>query len=408
MGGDYETPFNWRKNVYVLAFASSCTAASYTMLVPFLPLYLLELGAPEDRVALYSGAVFSVAFLVAAIMAPVWGKMADQRGKKLMAVRACAGLTIAYFLGGIVTSPLQLFGMRVVQGFANGFLPMVLAIASASAPPDRLGYALGIAQTGQIIGGVLGPLIGGVIAELIGMRLSFFVASGFLLLVTLMVLLLVKEPAASQETASARPKKMDGSIMDDFRYAWSNRHIMGMLILSFIISLANMVLQPVISLYVAALQHSMENVVFTSGLVFSLGGIAGAISTAPWGNFGQRHGYFRVMAMAFLGAGVFNFLQYFPTTISGFAICQFFFGLFFVGANPAVSAILVQASPENFRGRVFGLATTANQSGAMVGPLIGSLISTYFGIRDVFLVTGPVLFCIGFWLWQKRERRRIQ
>ena len=405
MGEDHEPPFNWRKNVYVLAFASSCTAASYTMLVPFLPLYLLELGAPENRVALYSGAVFSVAFLVAAIMAPVWGKMADQRGKKLMAVRACAGLTIAYFLGGIVTTPLQLFGMRVVQGFANGFLPMVRAIASASAPPDRLGYALGIAQTGQIIGGVLGPLIGGVIAELIGMRLSFFVASGFLLLVTLLVLLVVKEPPAS---ASARETKADSSIIEDFRYALSNRHIMGMLILSFVISLGNMVLQPVISLYVAALQHSMENVVFTSGLVFSLGGIAGAISTAPWGNFGQRHGYFRVMAMSFLGAGIFNFLQYFPTTISGFAICQFFFGLFFVGANPAVSAILVKSSPDNFRGRVFGLATTANQSGAMVGPLVGSLISTYFGIRDVFLITGPVLFCIGLWLWQKRERRRFQ
>lgn len=405
MGEDHEPPFNWRKNVYVLAFASSCTAASYTMLVPFLPLYLLELGAPENRVALYSGAVFSVAFLVAAIMAPVWGKMADQRGKKLMAVRACAGLTIAYFLGGIVTTPLQLFGMRVVQGFANGFLPMVLAIASASAPSNRLGYALGIAQTGQIIGGVLGPLIGGVIAELIGMRLSFFVASGFLLLVTLLVLLVVKEPPAS---ASARETKADSSIIEDFRYALSNRHIMGMLILSFVISLGNMVLQPVISLYVAALQHSMENVVFTSGLVFSLGGIAGAISTAPWGNFGQRHGYFRVMAMSFLGAGIFNFLQYFPTTISGFAICQFFFGLFFVGANPAVSAILVKSSPDNFRGRVFGLATTANQSGAMVGPLVGSLISTYFGIRDVFLITGPVLFCIGLWLWQKRERRRFQ
>ena len=395
---------NWKKNVYVLSFANACTAASYTMLVPFLPIYLLDLGAPPELVTFYAGAVFSVTFLIAALMAPVWGKMADSRGKKVMAIRACAGLTITYLLGGLVISPGQLFGMRVLQGFANGFLPMVLAISSASAPKEKLGYALGIAQTGQIIGMVIGPLVGGIVAHLFGMRMSFFLAGGFLLFVTLLVAFFVYEPTVSCEGHTNAATIKEGSIWDDFRYAAHNRTIVLMLALSFIISMNNLVLQPIISLYIADLQQSMDNVIFMSGVVFSLGGVAGALSTTFWGEFGQRHGYYLVISLAFLGGGLFNFLQYYPATVLGFGILQFFFGLFFVGANPAVSAMLVRATSADFRGRIFGLATTANQSGAMAGPIVGSMLCAFFGMRQIFLLTGAFLFILGLFIWRKHQK----
>ncbi len=397
--------FNWKRNVFILAFANACTAASYTMLIPFLPLYLLDLGVDQEHVTLYSGAVFSITFFIAAIMAPIWGKIADQRGKKPMAIRACIGLTIAYMLGGIVTSPAELFGMRILQGFANGFLPVSLAITSMSAPKEKLGYALGIVQTGQIIGGVLGPLTGGIISSLVGMRASFFLAGTFLFIVTLLVAFAVDEPFVP---ASDTPKTamQTTSVWRDLQYAATNRPLLLMLGLSFIISMANMILQPVISLYVAQLQHSMTNVEFTSGLVFSLGGIAGVLTTTFWGTYGQKHGYFRVMAIAFSGAGFFSLLQYFPESIGGFAALQFLFGLFFVGANPAVSAMMVNLTPADFRARVFGLATTASQSGAMVGPLIGSLISAALGIHDVFLFTGPFMLLLGFAIWYHWIRKK--
>jgi MFS transporter, DHA1 family, multidrug resistance protein len=170
---------NWRINLWVLCASVVLTSASYTMIVPFLPVYLLELGVSEQDVAMWSGAVFSISFLVGAIMAPIWGKFADKNGKRLMAIRAGLGLAIVYFLGGIVTDPAQLLGVRILQGFANGFLPASLAIISSSAPKEQLGFSLGIIQTGQIIGGVLGPLLGGSLAHVFGMRASFFVAGGW-------------------------------------------------------------------------------------------------------------------------------------------------------------------------------------------------------------------------------------
>ncbi len=48
------------------------------------------------------------------------------------------------------------------------------------------------------------------------------------------------------------------------------------------------------------------------------------------------------------------------------------------------------------RGRVFGLATTAQQLGNMMGPLFASLVATYFGISYVFSVAGLGMMIIGY------------
>lgn len=384
---------HWKVNLWVIAVSVAFTSASYTMLVPFLPMYLFEIGVSEADVAMWSGAVFSVSFLIAALMAPYWGKMADKKGKRLMAIRAGFCLGLVYFLGSIVTSPEQLFCVRILQGFANGFFPACMAIVSSSVPKEELGFSLGLVQTGQIIGTVMGPLLGGVLAHVVGMRGSFVLAAVVLLIVTAVVATLVKEPERVKGVQVA------GSVFSDIKYAMKNRLLVEMLLLSFMIQVANMVLQPVVSLYIAQLQGSMEGVMLTAGIVFSLGGLAGAFSTTLWGRIGQKKGYFYVMVYAFCGAGVFNFLQYFPVSVFGFGVLQFMFGLFFVGANPAVSATLVNCTDPGFRGRVFGLATTASQSGAMVGPLLGGYISTALGIQYVFLFTGPLLFMLGVYLF---------
>lgn len=385
----------WKMNVWVLAISVACTAASYTMLVPFLPMYLLEIGVSEENVSLWSGAIFSISFFVAALLAPFWGKMADKHGKRPMALRAGFCLGAVYTLGAFVTSPEQLFGVRILQGLANGFFPACLAIASSSAPKEKLGYSLALIQTGQIVGSILGPLIGGGIAHFIGMSDSFIFAGVVLFVVTSVVAVMVKEPPRLSD------KVVSGSVMDDLKYAYHNRLLVEMLMLSFVIYVANMVLQPVISLYVAQLQGSMEGVMLTSGLIFSLGGIAGAFSATAWGSFGQRKGFFKVMVYAFIGAGTFNLLQFFPATVVGFGILQFLFGLFIVGVNPAISATMVNCTDPSFRGRVFGLATTANQSGAMVGPLLGGTISAVFGIKYVFLFTGPLLIGLGILVYYR-------
>lgn len=120
---------NWKMTLTILTAASVLMSLSYTMLIPFLPMYLLEeLKVAQEDVNLWSGLVFSVSFLISGIMAPIWGAMADKKSKKLMAVRAAVLLAVSYGLGGIVQNEWQLLAVRAFQGFAAGLWPACLAI----------------------------------------------------------------------------------------------------------------------------------------------------------------------------------------------------------------------------------------------------------------------------------------
>ncbi len=408
---------SWRKNVYLLAFSNSFTASSYTMIVPFLPLYLMELGADESDVAMYSGVVYAVTFLIAAIMAPVWGKMADAHGKKIMGMRAIVMLAITYLFGGFVTSPEGLFGMRIIQGFANGFMPMAMTMGSCFSPQEEIGYGLGVIHSGMILGAVVGPLIGGLVSHLVGMRNSFYVAGGALVFLAFVYWFMLDEPPTAEEKArrdgvpipepteeTAEGRKKKTSILDDLAYAFSNKRLIAALLIIYVTNLANYILQPVIALYVGELLGTNENVSLISGIVFGVGGISGAISAAKWGKFGQQSGFFRALSYAFAGAGVFILAQYFAPNVAVFGALQFMFGLFFMGANPASAALLAKSVPGEFQGRAFGLSSTANQLGGMTGPLLGGFIAACIGIPSLYVITGSMLLIFGFMMWRNREK----
>ena len=391
---------SWKVVLAILVCNILFMSASYTMIIPFLPLYLAEeLGAAPEHVNLWSGVVFSASFVVSAVMAPIWGRMADTRGKRLMAMRASFLLAVSYFLGGIVQSPEELVGMRMFQGFASGLWPMDLAIMTLYAPSAKLGLCLGIMQGVMTAGGVVGPLFGGVLATAFGMRMSFFLAAGALFLNFLMFVFLIKEPPASvqamakqKEAPKAQPK------------IWHMPLLRNMLLCGTLVSMIIMILQPVLTTYIAALAGDIENIVFVAGLVFSLGGIAGAITAPIWGKLGQRKGFFRVMALAMVCAGVGLFVQGIPDTLVPFAVMQFTCGMFLSGIHPAINAVLAENSSAEIKGRIFGYLFSAQQVGSMAGPILGGVVATCIGMHAVFYVAGSIMVLLSLAVWGKYVR----
>ena len=64
---------HWKLNLYVLWVCVFFCCASYTMCVPFLPVYLLQhLGVAQSDVNEWTGLIYSVTFFTAAVMAPYW------------------------------------------------------------------------------------------------------------------------------------------------------------------------------------------------------------------------------------------------------------------------------------------------------------------------------------------------
>ena len=123
-----------------------------------------------------------------------WGKIADNKGKKRMALRAGFGIAVCYVLIGLVTDQYQLLMGRALVGFANGFYPAAMTMVSLSVDEKQVGRALGIFQTGLILGNVIGPFLGGAVESVVGMRPVFYVSGIAVFIATLAVLFFVKEP----------------------------------------------------------------------------------------------------------------------------------------------------------------------------------------------------------------------
>ena len=388
------------RNVWIITASMTVLAICYTMIIPFLPIYLLELGVPKDDVALWSGLVFGITFLIAGIMAPIWGKIADNKGKKRMALRAGFAIAVSYVLIGMVSNEYELLLGRAFVGFANGFYPAAMTMVSLSVDEKQVGRALGIFQTGLILGNVVGPFLGGAIESIVGMRPVFYVSGIAVLIATLAVLFFVKEPKLQSagdtgKAQSAQPTKST-SLREDFKAVREQPVLVRLLWIFFFMQCAIMMLQPILSLYVGDMQGTMEGAAIISGTILSIGGLAGSLTTNLWVRLGERRGYFRTISYCMLGSGVVLLLQSLPVGIWWFGVLQVLIGSCIVGINPSLSAAVTLNTDPSFRGRMFGMTTTAQQFGSMVGPVFASIVSTYIGISYVFSITGLLLLYMGF------------
>ena len=377
--------------VWILTIGMSLLAICYTMIIPFLPVYLLELGVEQEHLALWSGLSFSISFFISAVMAPIWGRLADQHGKKLMAIRAGILIGVSYLWGAFVQDEYQFLLVRAFQGFANGFMPAAMTMVSVLVPKERVGTAMGIFQMGLVLGNTVGPLTGGLTELAVGMRPVFMVAGITLFIVTAAIAIFVKEP----QVESAAPVKVT-SFKEDLQEAKGNKVLLHILGLYFLVQSAMLILQPIVAIYVGELKGSMEGAAMLAGSILSGGGVMGMIMTNVWAVYGQRRGYFRVISYGLLGTGTVLLLQSLPFGLWWFGILQLLIGVFIVGIFPSLGSAMTVNTDPSVRGRVFGLATTSQQLGNMMGPLFASVVATYWGTSYVFLVAGIGMILIGY------------
>lgn len=394
---------NWKVNLVVLWIGVFFACASYTMVVPFLPVYLLhDLNVGEDQVNFWSGLVYSVTFLGAAFMAPYWGARADKVGQRKMAIRAGFGLALTYFFTGICQNVMQLFVVRAVTGIISGFVPASMSLISSTLPERKMGWGMGLMQTAVASGSILGPLLGGYLSSWFGMRTSFFVGSGCLFLATFLVIFFVHDVAISAER-----QKAEIHLWQDLKEALKNKNLLYIMNMFFVIQVCIMIIQPLITMYVADLMGVMnDDTVKTAGVIFSLAGIAGIIAAPFWGKRGQRFGYVKIFCLVVFGAGFVNLFQVFVHDVWQFACIQFIYGLFLAGAIPNINANLVEVTDQSVRGKAFGLVTSAQQFGGVVGPLLGGALGHFLPTRFILVFTGCILISTSLYSYINKVRKK--
>src|SRR4030095_12883066 len=142
----------WRRNVWALTLTVFISFVGFQFFSPFLPLYIRDLGVTDPaKIALWSGLQAAVTPAMAGILSPVFGRLADRFGRKVMLIRSLIGFVVIVAAMGLVTSVEQLFLLRVLMGFFAGFTPMVMALATVSAPRDKVPAAIGMVQSAQLL-----------------------------------------------------------------------------------------------------------------------------------------------------------------------------------------------------------------------------------------------------------------
>lgn len=378
--------FPWKRNLYVLWLGVFCTSTAYSMVIPFLTLFINKDLGVDSHVSLWSGIIFGTTFLASAVIAPYWGSLADKYGRKPMLLRSGFSLCAVYILMSLVHNPYELLSVRILSGLLAGYVPSAIALVGTNTPEKHVGYALGIMATSSATGSIVGPMLGGVLSKYIGYRECFLFAAGVVLLSAIIAWVGAKEDNFDKNRARSH-------VLDDLKEASKNRPLMRQLGVVMIVTASVMVLEPLLTLYVLDLGSSHDNASLDSGIIFSLVGVATVFAAPMWGRIGQRIGYEKTLMIGLLGGGIGNVAQLLFHNLIGFGILRFVYGLFFAAVYPGLNALIVKATNPEFRGRAFSLNQSSSQLGNMVGPVAGGALGGVIPIPAVFLLNGVLLAC---------------
>ena len=379
----------WKKNLFVLSIAVFIAGIAFSEIMPFLSLYINTLGNfSHQQLNFWSGIVYSGTFIISAIVSPWWGKLADKKGRKPMILRAGIGMSIVIASMGLVQNVWQLLFLRMLQGVFAGFISNSNALVATETPKTNSGQALGTIASATTAGTLLGPLVGGALTSIFSYRVTFMITGGLLLICSVLVLFFVHEDDFKPVTA----KKLDKA-SGVIKSLNSPHLIFGLLLTTLIIQAANNSINPIVSLYVRQLLDGHGNVVFISGVIAALPGIATFVVASRFGALGDKIGTHKIIVAGFIAATIFFFLTAFVQNTIELGILRFLVGFSDACLFPQVQTMLTKNSPAAVTGRIFSWNQSAMYIGNIFGPLLGSTISGLTNYSTVFLVTaGIVIF----------------
>lgn len=372
----------WEQNLIVLWFGTFMAGIGFSLVMPFMSLYIDTLGDfTPQALNLWSGLAFSATFLVTTLISPWWGRLADQKGRKLMLLRASLGMAVVIGMMGLVTNVYQLVGLRLLQGVFSGYISNATALVATGTPKARSGQVLGTLSTGAVTGQLLGPLLGGVTATAFGYRTTFFITASVLFVVFLLSLFFVHEEFTPVEKEALQPAS---AILKELKYP---HVIIGMFVTTMIIQASNNSISPIISLYIRQLLGGSGNVTLVSGIIASIPGVATLLAAPRMGRLGDRIGSERVLAAGLILAIIVYLPMAFVSNVWQLGILRFLIGVSDACLLPAVNALITKYSPHHAAGRIFSYNQSFQATGNVFGPMIGSSVSSFFGYRGVFIST---------------------
>jgi DHA1 family multidrug resistance protein-like MFS transporter len=412
MTGDrqsYSAMPDWRRNQLAITISASMIFLGFTLVTPFLPFYIESIGVEgEAAIAIWSGLLLSITPLLAALLGPFWGRLADRVGMRIMVQRVLITVTAHWGLMFFTTEVWQILVLRVLLGLFSGFGTMSVALITHGCPKERIGRAIGTLQAAQIMSTALGPLIGGVLAQSIGIRSTYLVTCGLCAAALCLVASIYRDVETGDEADAPVVVAQAGPVTEGvravvppprsrvaphprpFREILALPGFRSLLPLLFFANLVDRAFFLIVPLFLTAMAAGSGTLEATTGVVLSAGALAGAASAFLLGRGIRRLPPLPVLFWSLLSGTVLVFAMGMSRTVFSFALLRVLVGLAIGGAATLLYTIAGDVIPSHGRAASYGMLSSAAVLGGALGPSMSGLLGAVSPRAPLF--AGGILY----------------
>jgi MFS family permease len=324
------------RNLLFIAVALLTWGFGEGLFFNFQPIYLKSLGSDEQQIGLILGA-FGAAMAITHIPA---GRLADRIGRRPLLFAAwIMGLIATIIMAMARALPVFVFGM-LIYGLTAFVASPLSSYVTAARGKWSVTTALSLTTATFNTGMVLGPVTAGWIGDTYGLRTVYFVAAGFFVVSTLIILFIQKQPIDHHD-----PETPPQGLLENYR----------------LMSYIGVVAFAVFAMYLAQplTPNFLEDVRGLSlgnvGIIFTFGALGNALlaiflsRTNPYGGFIAAQGM----------VAVFAFIIWRATSLPILALGYFLLGGF-RAARPLALAQARELVHDSQMGLTYGMMETVN------------------------------------------------
>lgn len=376
----------WRKNQLAINISAALIFFGYTLVMPFLPSFVRELGVTSKAgVAFWSGLILSCSPLVSALCGPIWGRIGDKWGLKLMAQRATAANALIWFSMGFAQNVYQLLALRALLGLLGGFNSVSVALITQSAPREKVPNMIGTLQAVQILAAGVGPFVGGVLANAIGVRSTFFVTGIVMLGAVISVFTLYDDPKGQPSiTKKSTPHSA---------HFWKRPQFRTTMLVLFFLNMADRTFGLVVPLFLEELGISAA---WVAGAVISAATFGESASAWISGKLASRMTLRRLITGRLAVSLAVLVPMIYVYSATQFTILRVLLALLAGGTLTLTVSAASEVIPDEYRATGFALLQSTSMLGGAAGPLVAGGLAGW-SIRSVFVFNAAVYgLMLGF------------
>ena len=369
--------------MFVLLLTVFIDLVGFGIILPILPFYAQAFDATPLQITLLVAAYSAVQIA----SSPIWGRLSDRYGRKIILLLTLTGGAMAYLWFGLAESLAGLFAARALSGAMAGNIAVAQAYMVDISDTDGLAGAMGRLGGAFGLGFVAGPTLGGL---LIGVQpgvadfsLPCLVAAGISLTAAGLVLVMLREPPRHQ-TREPRPA--------GFRQIWTavkRNGIPGIISLNFLVSFAFTALMVLFPLWCqdrlgwSARQVSFAYVYIGLLVAFLQGVLVGPLTR----QFGEP----RVLLLGATALCTGLLLVPMVNCIVAFAIDTLLLCMGTSFCHPILTAMISQRTEASHQGTVMGAAGSVMAISRITSPPVAGFLFTQMGPNWPMLMGGFIM-----------------